>query len=210
MLDLKVYEPFRVIRENEEPKVILNTTHNFPTEHGDYYHDRIFAYEGTYQFRYVVHRQNRGFFTPMCFDVHFKWVEIEGQDDRHTLNTLNDLAEPFIEGALFMNHVSPFIVDMLKGQEAGFNRKEVLEAIRDKVEGTDEIWYSDWITPPPTKQNQRIVVYDVDTSCSMLSPSCVVTHVIHEVEKVLNRKPGTGYNSIYYAAIVGGYTEAHK
>lgn len=202
MLDVRINEPSRFITPLTDTVVILDEEHGFPH---DAYHDLI-EKEVTYQFRYVVHRQAVGFYTPVVFDVKFKYVEIEGETDSKTFGRMNMFAEPFIEGALFMNHESTFILDLLKGQEAGYNRKEQIEAIRSSVHGTGEFWYSDWMTPPITRQGQRIVVYDKDCACSMLEPKNVVNYYMNLVTKSLKRDD-IPYKTIYYAAIVAGYTE---
>ncbi len=192
MLDLNIFEPTRALVPNASAVTILDEQPK--TEH---VHTVIF------QFRYVVHRQYKGFFTPVVFDTEFRFCENE-IDDHTTRNYLYSLAEPFIEGALFMNHDSTFIVDMLKGQEAGFNRKTVLEDIRNQVVKDDKLWYSDWLTPPPTRQSQRIVVYDLDYTLSMLDPMNVVDSFPEWIAKKFT-KFDPAY--IHYSSIVSGYTK---
>lgn len=194
-LDLKVYEPSR--RFISEPVLVFDRA---TTLIGNEMRQAVEAF----QFRYVVHRQNKGFFTPVVFDVVFTYVEVNGPSDRMTEKTLKDIAEAFVEGALFMNHASNFIVDMLKGQEAGYNRKTVLEGIRKQVEGTNAMWYSDLIVPPPTREGQRIVVYDLDHFGSMLDPVNAINQVARLVDERLNR---VGKNSIVRAEIIAGYAE---
>src|ERR1044072_3264329 len=193
-LDLKVFDPSRVL--SNEPVVVIERKTGLVGPN-------LAAYQDQYQFRYTVHRQNTGFYTPVVFDVYFEYVEVNGDTDKMTQKTLKDIAEAFVEGALFMNHASNFIVDMLKGQEAGYNRKTVLENIRKEVEGTNKMWYSDWIVPPPTREGNRIVVYDLDHFGSMLDPVNTINQVARLVDERLNR---VGKNSITYAKIVSGYT----
>lgn len=202
MLDVKIDEPSRRITPLHEPVVILDGEHGFPRDA----YPLVVEREVTYQFRYVVHRQMVGFFTPIVFDVKFKYVELEGETDHNTYSMMNRFAEPFIEGALFMNHTSTFIVDLLKGQEAGYNRKEMMDQIIKAVHNTDKLWYSDWMVPPITKQGQRVVIYDLDSACSMLEPQSVIRHFISTVTKSLNRDT-IPYKTIYYAAITAGYVE---
>lgn len=191
MLDLKIYEPSRAITPLETP---VRVHESLPIS--DFY------YSETFQFRYVVHRQSVGFYTPVFFDVRFNFTETD-EDSKATRNGLYTLAEPFVEGALFMNHESPFIVDMLKGQEAGFNRKHVLEDIRKQVVDRDLLWYSDQVTPPPTRQSQRIVIYDLAYTLSMLDPVNVVDSI---PEWIKNRFPSFNPAHIFQSEIVAGYT----
>lgn len=193
MLDINIYEPTRALSSLPEPLVILDSKYE---PNGEEVKRNV-----TYQFRYVVHRQYVGFFTPVVFDVSFDYIEHRGEHDKTTLIALNYIAEAFIEGAIFMNHVSTFIVHMLKGQEAGYNRKEELERIVKKVIGTDSIWYSDWETPSLTQQSQRVVVYDLDHFGSMLDPVNTVKQVISLLSKKL------GGPRIVKAQIVAGYTQ---
>lgn len=192
MLDLNIYEPTRALVPNSSSITVLEQS---PITQ--------FTHLVTFQFRYVVHRQFKGFFTPVVFDVEFGFTESDS-DDVSTRNYLYSIAEPFIEGALFMNHTSSFIVDMLKGQEAGFNRKTVLEDIRKEVVDEDKLWYSDWLTPPPTRQSQRIVVYDLDYTLSMLDPQNVVESFPTWIAK---KFPKFNEKHIFSSKIVSGYTE---
>jgi hypothetical protein len=116
------------------------------------------------------------------------------------------MCEPFVEGALFMNHDSNMIVHFLKGQEAGFNRKDEMQRIHQQVDGTGDFWYSDWETPPITQQSQRIMVYDLEVLGSMLAPQNAVLQFLVHVDKLLKRP----VPSVYYAAIVAGYTTKTK
>lgn len=191
MLDLNIYEPSRNL--NQEPLVILETEFTVP--------DKAISKEITYQFRYVVHRQHKGFFTPVVFDLALEYIEYAGGNDRTSLNAINVIVEPFIEGALFMDHASPFIVHMLKGQEAGFNRKEELGKIVNNVHNTNNIWYSDWGTPPITQQHQRIMVYDLNVFGSMLDPVNTVKQFVSLV--TANR----GLSIITKATVAAGYTK---
>lgn len=129
-----------------------------------------------YKFRYTVHRQHVGFFTPMVYDVEFVLSSLPS-DVRKALGCLDKIVEPFVEGSLFVNHESSMLVEFLKGQNFNINRKTLVESIRKTVTTPvdDEytpVWYSDWITPPPTIQSQRIFVYDMDSPHhgSMLDP----------------------------------------
>lgn len=199
MLDLNLYEPSRALVENDTPLVIINEEKQTGP--------RAVERQQVYQFRYVVHRQHVGFFTPVVFDVLFKWVELDGPEDRSVEVQINHLAEAFVEGAMFMNHTSQFIVDMLKGQEAGFNRKLEKENIVVPLTNSNTIWYSDWQTPPITKQSQRIVIYDLETTGSMLDPVNVVNNFRNWVQGKFNR---ASIFQLYFAAIVAGYTEKTK
>jgi len=208
MLDLKQYEPTRVLKSLDEPLVVVN---NMPPKHvvahdGHTHETAYLSKEDNYQFRYVVHRQDVGFFTPVVFDVRLKYVELQGGTDFTTKNKLNEYVEPFVEGALFMNHTSQFIVSMLKGQEAGYNRKTTLEDIRKSIVGKNDLWYSDWQVPPPTLQSQRIVIYDMEQTGSMLDPVNVLKQIPVWVDADLKRS-FEGTSSIYYAAITAGYIE---
>jgi hypothetical protein len=192
MLDLKIYEPTRALIPNASAITILDEE---PI--AEFRHLVIF------QFRYVVHRQHVGFFTPVVFDVEFSFTENE-EDDNTTRNWLYSVAEPFIEGALFMNHTSQFIVDMLKGQEAGYNRKTLLEDIRKSVVNEDKLWYSDWMVPPPTRQNQRVVVYDLEYTLSLLDPQNVVDSFPEWVSKHFTKFDP---KHIFKSRIISGYTQ---
>lgn len=200
MLDLNLYEPSRSLVENENSLVVFND----PEPVGDNYVLR----QQVYQFRYVVHRQHVGFFTPVVFDVLFKWVEINGPNDRSIEVQMNHIAEAFVEGAMFMNHTSHFIVDMLKGQEAGFDRKVEKEKIVIPLTGVNGLWYSDWQTPPITKQSQRIVIYDLESTGSMLDPVNVVSNFRTWIKAKFNR--ALVEHQLYFGAIVAGYTEKTK
>lgn len=154
------------------------------------------------QLRYVVHRQFIGFFTPMVFDVRLTYLETS-HDSVATLSKISHYFEPFVEGALFMNHTSSFIISMLKGAEAGIQRQDYMTKLRKLVEGTPDLWYSDWLVPPPTIQSQRIVVYDVETAVSMLNPVDVITYLVNTVNKALHPK----FTFITQASITDGYVE---
>lgn len=191
MLDLNIFEESRVL--TNEPITIID----YETALTEY------QYNIALQFRYVVHRQAVGFYTPVVFDVSLDYTE-NSATDFTTKNCLLTIAEPFIEGALFMNHTSPFIVDMLKGQEAGFNRKTLLEDIQNQVVQQDLLWYSDWGVPPVTRQSQRIVVYDLEYTLSMLDPQNVVESLPIWMQK---RFPHFNPNHIFKAQITAGYSK---
>lgn len=197
MLDLKQYEPSRVWQNLDKPLVVFDTIAD--TE----FDDKFVHVHESYQFRYVVHRQDIGFFTPVVFDVNLYMFEVDS-DSRNAKNTLNMIAEPFVEGAIFMNHSSQFIVDLLKGQEAGYNRKHLLEAIVDTVSETNALWYSDWSVPPVTRQSQRVVIYDMEQTGSMLDPVNVLTNI---PAWVAAKKGLAAFPNIYRAEIVAGYTQ---
>lgn len=138
-------------------------------------------YSYTYKFRYTVHRQYVGFFTPMVYDVKFL-IAVNPAFKSGVTNMINMIAEPFVEGALFVNHTSSILVEFLKGQSLGYNRVALINDIKTQVTtpwisadsdySFTPVWYSDWSTPPLTIQSQRIFVYDVDNPehGSMLDP----------------------------------------
>lgn len=136
-----------------------------------------------YPLRYTVHRQHVGFFTPMVFDLRLIF-HVESVMSAGALYHLNRIVEPFVEGALFCNHDSFAIVEFIKGQNFGFNRKEELESIRDAIR-RGNVWYSDWQTPPITIQNQRIFVYDLATQGSMLDPHNVSKFIANSFLKAV-------------------------
>lgn len=155
----------------------------------------------TYPFRYTVHRQHVGFFTPMVFDVS---IDIRVSDDlRYAAKKNCDyIVEPFVEGALFCNHTSFAIVEFLKGQNFGYNRKELLEQITKEVD-EGNVWYSDWIIPPPTIQSQRIFVYNSQNILhgSMLSPTSVCSFVARKFDEMMGDD-----TFIHNIRITAGYT----
>lgn len=196
MLDLKQYEPSRVWQNLETPIVVFDKIDELEFhDHFEHYHER-------YQFRYVVHRQDKGFFTPVVFDVGLYMYE-SNENEHYAKNIFNMIAEPFVEGAIFMNHSSQFIVDMLKGQEAGYDRKILLEDIRKGVKARNSLWYSDWTVPPLTRQSQRVVIYDMEHTGSMLDPVNVLTNI---PAWVAAKKGLEAFPNIYRAEIVAGYT----
>lgn len=205
MLDLKPFEESRRIAQNNERLSIIN---DFAAYYGK---DRIDPLSvqhvvETYQMRYTVHRQYVGFWTPVIFDVEFRYAK-RSPTDQAALRALNIAAEPYVEGAVFMNHTSDFIVDMLRGGEAGVNRKHVVEDIRKNVQGTDNVWYSDMFTPPPTKQSSRLVVYDLDVFGSMLDPINATKRIVERARRLIAAGEGaSNIGLLYSAAIVAGYT----
>ena len=199
MLDLKQFEPSRVWQTPEIPIVVFDKIDQLE------FHDHYEHYHEQYQFRYVVHRQDVGFYTPVVFDVGLYMYE-DSADSRKVKNFMNMIAEPFVEGALFMNHTSQFIVDLLKGQEAGYNRKHILEGIREQVEGQNILWYSDWGIPPLTRQAQRVVIYDMEQTGSMLDPVNVLTNLPAWISAKLGGI--ADLDNIYRAEIVAGYTQS--
>jgi hypothetical protein len=198
-LDIRQYEPSRVWQNLEEPLVVIDTLEQIK----DTLPENAVHSTDSYQFRYVVHRQHVGFYTPVVFDVSFSyWAPFDKPVS--TKVALNKIAEPFVEGALFMNHESQFIVDMLKGQEAGFNRKDLKDDIVRSIRSINGLWYSDWGVPPVTRQSQRVVIYDMDATGSMLDPVNVLTNFPAWVANALGKAE---FPYIYGAEIVAGYTE---
>lgn len=131
-----------------------------------------------YQFRYTVHRQFVGFFTPMVYDVEI----VLHHDPAYRLaviTAMNSIVEPFVEGALMVDDESFVLTEMLKGQNFGYNRLEELQRIRSIVK-TGKVWYSDWENPPLTIQNQRIFVYNVETHASLLDPVATLNWILIE------------------------------
>lgn len=197
------YDDTRQLNSNPDHHVVKNVAHGFPADSYPHLQERTIDA----QFRYVVHRQAVGHYTPVVFDVRLYYVELEGNiGDISTTNAINRFFEPFVNGALFMNHESPFILDLLKGQEAGYNRKEMIEKIKDEIHGQNHLWYSNWLVPSPTRQNQKVVVYDMDCACSMRDPAHVVSFLIELITRYLGRDT-LPFHTIYYAAITAGYTQ---
>lgn len=172
----------------------------------------LFTY--TYKFRYTVHRQFVGFFTPMVFDVSFRLLQ--NPEYRNAVKFYMDkICEPFVEGALFVNHDSFALVEFLKGQNFGFNRKTLIETIRKTVTTPSEtmtpVWYSDWDSPPLTIQNQRLFVYDVDNPQhgSMLDPINAVQFIQRYMDYYNTGIPYSGFQNHFKmlsSYITAGYT----
>jgi len=133
-----------------------------------YFSDSHVISTWSYQFRYTVHRQFVGFFTPMVFDVDFV-IAHSPLSASGVKKNLEVIIEPFVEGALMVDQDSFVLVEMLKGQQFGFNRTEELQRIR-KIIADGGLWYSDWETPPMTIQNHRIFSYDKEKQASLLDP----------------------------------------
>lgn len=201
MLDINPNDPLKALTPLSSPleiefPTIFPDEDNFPKPQYS-----IISRHMDIQLRYVVHRQYIGFFTPMVFDISLEYLE-DRIDSVSTKNTIFHFFEPFIEGALFMNHSSHGLVEYIKGKEAGINRHEFIQDLTSAIEGTDTLWYSDWTVPPPTKQGQRIVVYDVETTVSMLDPVAVLKYLISKI----NAKIHPHFTFITKVKIVGGYT----
>ena len=135
------------------------------------------------QAQYVVHRQFLGTFTPMVFDadleVSFDLSLMGGRtlEDKELsidaeITKLRYLIEPFTNGTLFVDIDSPFMVHLLKGQEAGYYRQDIKEELFRRVKNDSELWFSHHESPYRTLQNQRVVCYDVENPKhgSMLDP----------------------------------------
>lgn len=151
----------------------------------DYYH---FFDDLKINARYTVHRQSKGTFTPMVFDATSTFaVDLRVEKEVEHVQSLltkafKDCWEPYVNQALFMDIDSPFIVEFIKGQNLGFQRKDEMDKIRNKIRDGN-VWYSLDDTPPITLQSQRIVSYDVNNRDhgSMLDPLNVLNHVTKKI-----------------------------
>lgn len=174
--------------------------------------DHVFLYRFEGKARYTVHRQNKGTFTPMTFDFSTSFYgakDLKNQDDVKSRleKVANTLWRPYLEHVLFMDIDSPFIVEFLKGQNLGFQRKRIMDDIR-KIIAEGKIWYSLNDTPPLTLQNQRVVSYDVNNSShgSMLDPVNVLNHVSNRILQEL----GIEGVCVSSHVITDGYTEKQQ
>ena len=162
-----------------------------------------------YKFRYTVNRQYVGFFTPMFFDVRFTLnISILDYYRRPAETLLDRIAEPFVEGALFVNHSSSMLVEYFKGTNFNINRAEMIQNIRKSVTSPHDlcspVWYSDWAVPISTIQNQRIFVYDVENPQhgSMLDPQNAINFIARWYDA-----QGSQTTLLKKGEILGGYTQ---
>ena len=144
-----------------------------------------------HKIRFTVHRQQSGTFTPVCFDVRLEWAIPHKETERNEESILDNMLfssglifHPFESNTLMVDVDSPFLVELLKGPSLGFNRKEEMDKIREKVKN-DEIWFSHDSVPPITTQNQVIMCYDADKEKhgSMLDPVNVINHCVEHSKK---------------------------
>lgn len=141
------------------------------------------------EFRYCVHRQFKGTFTPMVFDLMLKY-ELNQDDSGEEITEvmaqrqIRRCVRMWTNSALMVDVDSPFFTPLLKGQESGLNRKTIYDEVFYLVKRGGGFWYSHNQVPPVTVQEQHIVSYDVGNPLhgSMLDPANVAKFVSSLIE----------------------------
>jgi hypothetical protein len=146
-------------------------------------------FELKYNFNYSVHRQFKGRFTPMSFEVMFSFYsenKLYVPDIYKFKYKVDKLLSPYINEALMVDVDSHFFVHMLKGQDQGYNRKDLYDDIINHVKIEGKVWYSHNQIPPLTIQEQHIVSYDVGDPRHgpMRDPTNVVRHLVPRIEEI--------------------------
>ena len=147
---------------------------------------RVFSME--FDLNYNVHRQFVGKFTPMSFSILYTVYyddSIEPADIDIFKRKVTRLMSPYTNEALMVDVDSHFFVHLLKGQDQGYNRKDLYDDIFKQVKTDGKIWYSHDQVPPLTIQEQYVVSYDVgdERHGPMRDPVNVVKHLTNRINE---------------------------
>jgi hypothetical protein len=148
---------------------------------------RLFFME--FDLNYTVHRQFVGKFTPMSFSISYETYyddSIEPADIEIFERKVKRLMSPYTNEALMVDVDSHFFVHLLKGQDQGYNRKDLYDDIFSQVKIDGKIWYSHDQVPPLTIQEQYVVSYDVGDPRHgpMRDPINVVKHLANRINEI--------------------------